>query len=78
MRFQLQKENLVNKFSRALYENRGAIFVGSGISKPSCGIDWLELLKPMAKELDISLHNKDDLPLIAQYMLMPIVETEAL
>ncbi|HBC95014.1 MAG TPA: hypothetical protein DCZ10_19495 [Pelotomaculum sp.] len=65
----MQKENLINKFSRALYENRGAIFVGAGISKPSCGIDWLELLKPMAKELGISLHRRDDLPQIAQYIV---------
>lgn len=65
----MKKSTLIYKFSKALYENRGVIFVGSGISKPSCGIDWFELIKPFSEELGITIDEKDDLPLIAQYVV---------
>lgn len=65
----INKKVLVNKFAKALYENRGVIFVGSGISKPSCGKDWLDLLMPMAGRLGITINEKDNLPLIAQYIV---------
>ncbi|MDD2586011.1 MAG: SIR2 family protein [Syntrophomonadaceae bacterium] len=66
----MNKETFINKISDALYENRGVIFVGSGISKPSTAVDWFELLKPLADDLGIVIDNEhDDLPLIAQYIV---------
>ena len=66
----LNKETLINKVSEALYENRGAIFVGSGISAPSAKVDWFRLLSPFTEDLGIKLdNNHDDLPLIAQYIV---------
>ena len=66
----LNKETFINKVSETLYENRGVIFVGSGISFPSTNIDWFKLLDHFAKDLGIKLdENHDDLPLIAQYIV---------
>lgn len=66
----MNKEILINKISEALYENRGVIFVGSGISFPSTKVDWVRLLSPFAEDLGIKLDkNNDDLPLIAQYIV---------
>lgn len=68
--YRLRKETLINKISDALYENRGVIFVGSGISVSSTKVDWFELLKPLSDDLDIVIDNEhDDLPLIAQYIV---------
>ncbi|SHE81755.1 SIR2-like domain-containing protein [Desulforamulus putei DSM 12395] len=63
------KKYLINRFSKALYENRGAIFVGSGISKESCGVDWYGLLQPFSENLGIQIKRDDELPLIAQYIV---------
>jgi hypothetical protein len=66
----MEKNFLINKFSEALYQNRAAIFVGTGISQPSCGIDWYALLKPLAAELGIIPDNDtDNLALISQYIV---------
>ncbi|MFZ3102823.1 MAG: SIR2 family protein [Desulfitobacteriaceae bacterium] len=66
----MDKLTLINKFSEALYQNRATIFVGTGISLPSCGIGWYELLKPLAAELGISPNNDtDDFALISQYIV---------
>lgn len=68
--YRLRKETVINKVSDALYENRGVIFVGSGISVSSTKVDWFELLKPLSDELNIVIDNEhDDLPLIAQYVV---------
>jgi hypothetical protein len=66
----LNKKTLIGKVSDALYENRGVIFIGSGISAPSTQVNWFELLKPLADDLGIELDGEhDDLPLIAQYIV---------
>ena len=66
----LTKETLISKVSDALFENRGVIFIGSGISAPSTQVNWFDLLKPLAEDLKIELDDEhDDLPLIAQYIV---------
>ncbi len=66
----MNKQTLINKFSQALQNDCGAIFVGSGISFPSTKIDWFKLLEPLINEIDIKIDNeKDDLPQIAQYIV---------
>lgn len=66
----LNKETLINKVSEALYDNRGIIFVGSGISAPSTKVNWFELLNPLADELNITIDKEhDDLTAIAQYIV---------
>ena len=66
----LQRQDLINEFSKALIEGRGAVFVGAGISTPSGVPGWAALLRGMAKtRLGIQLNPEDDLPLIAQHIV---------
>jgi hypothetical protein len=66
----LQPRDVINEFSKALVEGRGAVFVGSGISTPSGVPGWADLLRGMAEtRLRIQLKADDDLPLIAQHIV---------
>lgn len=65
----MRRENLINRFSDALKNGCGSIFVGSGISYESTKVDWFKLLKPLTDELNIKIDTNDDLPLIAQYIV---------
>jgi len=66
----LQPDDVINEFSKALVEGRGAVFVGAGLSTPSGVPGWEDLLRGIAKtRLGIQLTPSDDLPLIAQYIV---------
>lgn len=66
----MNKETLINRVAEALRTDSGSIFVGSGISHSSTKVDWFELLKPLAEDLEIELcEETDDLPQIAQYVV---------
>lgn len=66
----LQPRDVINEFSKALVEGRGAVFVGAGISTPSGVPGWADLLRGMAEtRLGIQLNPDDDLPLIAQHIV---------
>jgi len=66
----LEPRDVINEFSKALVEGRGAVFVGSGISTPSGVPGWADLLRGMAETLlRIQLKPDDDLPLIAQHIV---------
>lgn len=66
----LQRDEMINEFSKALVEGRGAVFVGAGLSTPSGVPGWGGLLQDMAQtRLGIQLNPNDDLPLIAQHIV---------
>lgn len=66
----LRPQDVINEFSKALVEDRGAVFVGAGISTRSRVPGWADLLRDMAEtRLGIQLNPDDDLPLIAQHIV---------
>lgn len=66
----MDKASLVDWFSRKLFENDGALLVGAGISVPSGGPSWLNIMKPLAlRYLDMEISETDNLPQIAQYIV---------
>lgn len=66
----LKPRDVINEFSKALVEGRGAVFVGAGLSTPSGVPGWMNLLQGMAEtRLGIQLNPGDDLPLIAQHIV---------
>lgn len=66
----LQPRDVINEFSKALVEGRGAVFIGAGLSTPSGVPGWADLLRGMAEtRLGIQLKPDDDLPLIAQHIV---------
>lgn len=65
----MNKTDFVKMTSKALYENRCDIFVGSGLSIPSGCPSWIELIRPLARDVGIEIDESDNMPLIAQFIL---------
>ena len=55
------------EFSKEIIENNAAIFAGAGLSVPVGYVNWIELLRPLAEELDIDINRENDLVSLAQY-----------
>lgn len=65
----VELERLIDGFSRDAFHRQAAWFVGAGASRPSKLAGWVDLLKPLGRELGITVTDKDDLPAIAQYYI---------
>ncbi|MER9485063.1 SIR2 family protein [Mesorhizobium sp. M0563] len=65
----VELENVVDSFSRAAFHGNAAWFVGAGTSRASNLSGWVDLLKPLGKELGVTVTADDDLPAIAQYSI---------
>lgn len=61
------KRSFITKFTQELQENNVAIFAGAGLSIPSGYLNWKELLRPLAQEIDIDIEKEHDLVSVAQY-----------
>src|SRR5690625_919456 len=62
------KKNFVNEYVKALNNERGALFAGAGLSIPSGGISWSELLREEANSIGIDVSREDDLISVAQFI----------
>ena len=63
----VKKEELVRKFVKAIREGNAAIFAGAGLSRPSGYVDWKELLRPLAFDIDLDVDKEKDLLSLAQF-----------
>ena len=61
------KKELVTKFTKAIREGNAAIFAGAGLSRLSGYVDWQNLLRPLADEIDLDVDKENDLVAVAQY-----------
>jgi hypothetical protein len=60
-------EEFIDDYVAALRQNTAAVFLGAGMSK-TCGyVDWAELMKPVAKHLELDVARETDYALLAQY-----------
>ena len=60
-------EEFIDDYVTALRQNTAAVFLGAGMSK-TCGyVDWAELMKPVAKHLELDVSRETDYALLAQY-----------
>ena len=57
----------VDIYTKALKENNAAIFAGAGLSIPAGFVDWKNLLRDIAKDLNLDIDKENDLIAIAQY-----------
>ena len=48
-------ETFYGHFEKALEEGYAALFAGAGLSRPSGFVDWKELLRDIAIELDLDV-----------------------
>lgn len=61
------QSRLVELLSGELEQGNLAIFAGAGFSRPAGFVDWKELLRPIADDLDLDVEKEWDLVTLAQY-----------
>lgn len=59
--------NFVSDFLGEIIQGNAAIFVGAGLSVPAGYVDWRNLLRPLAKDLDLNIDLESDLVAVAQF-----------
>lgn len=63
----IQKEVFIKKYLKALNNGDAAIFAGAGLSASSGCVNWKQLLRGIAEELELDIEQESDLVAIAQY-----------
>lgn len=67
MNFTRIQESFINEYVKAIQDGNAAIFAGAGLSA-ACGfINWKELLRDLAEDLNLNIDKETDLVSIAQY-----------
>lgn len=59
----------IQRFLSELEEHNVAIFAGAGLSSSAGYVDWKELLRPLADELNLDIDEEQDLVGVAQFYL---------
>ncbi|MDT8878896.1 SIR2 family protein [Halomonas saccharevitans] len=62
-----EQERLVKKLVKELNSGTLAVFAGAGLSMPAGYVNWRELLRPIAEEIELSIEKETDLVTLAQY-----------
>ncbi len=58
---------LLDAFQKALDEGTAAFFVGAGMSRGAGFVDWRDLIRDIATDLDLDVDRETDLIALAQY-----------
>ena len=61
------KDILLREYTAALRDGTAAMFIGAGISRAAGFVDWKQLLKEIAEELDLDIDRESDLVALAQF-----------
>ena len=57
----------IDKFVKEIRDNSASVFIGAGFSRSAGYVDWKNLLKNVAKELELDVDKEYDLVSLAQY-----------
>jgi hypothetical protein len=60
-------EQFVDDYFAEVEAGNAAVFAGAGLSVPAGYVDWRELLRPLARELNLDLEFETDLVAVAQF-----------
>ena len=63
----IRKEVFIKNYIKALNNGDAAVFAGAGLSAPSGCVNWKQLLREIAEELQLDIEKESDLVAIAQY-----------
>lgn len=63
----ISKDIFIKKYLKSLENGDAAIFAGAGLSVPSGCVNWKDLLREIAEELQLDIDKESDLVTIAQY-----------
>lgn len=59
--------SFIDKYVKEIKDNNAAMFVGAGFSKSAGYVDWKNLLKSIAEDLELDVEKEYDLISLAQY-----------
>ncbi len=62
-------KQLLRKYIDAMHEGDAALFIGAGMSHPHGFVNWKELMRNCAKELNLDIDREHDVVAVAQYYL---------
>ncbi|TWT95397.1 hypothetical protein Pla108_35450 [Botrimarina colliarenosi] len=57
----------IKEYTRALREGDAAVFAGAGVSRAAGYVDWKQLLREIAQDLELDVDRESDLVALAQY-----------
>jgi hypothetical protein len=60
-------KQFVERFLKEIVEGNAAVFAGAGLSAPAGFVNWRELLRPIAEELDLDADIETDFVALAQF-----------
>ncbi|WP_455105172.1 SIR2 family protein [Peptostreptococcus sp.] len=63
----IKKEELIRNYVKAIREGNAAVFAGSGLSRSSGYVDWKELIRPLAKDIELDVDKETDMLSVAQF-----------
>jgi NAD-dependent SIR2 family protein deacetylase len=69
MGFGREVESFIENYLKPLEDGNAAIFAGAGLSVPSGYVDWRNLLRNLAKEIDLDVDKEHDLASLTQYFI---------
>ena len=62
-------ERFIRDYLKEIREYNAAVFAGAGLSAPAGYVNWSELLRPVADDLELDIERETDLVAVAQYYL---------
>lgn len=65
--FDRNVSRFIDEYFEELDAGNAAIFAGAGLSVPAGFVDWRDLLRPLANELDLDIDLESDLVAVAQF-----------
>lgn len=60
-------KQFVERYLKEIIEGNAAVFAGAGLSAPAGFVNWRELLRPIAEELDLNADIETDFVALAQF-----------
>lgn len=63
----VSRNTLIRKYTGAIREGNAGIFAGAGLSRASGYVDWKNLLRPLAKDVELDIEKEKDFLSVAQY-----------
>ena len=67
MEFSKEQKKFINEFVIEINNGDAAIFAGAGLSAAAGFINWKELLRDLAEEINLEIEKEYDYVAIAQY-----------
>ncbi|MEW4286257.1 SIR2 family protein [Priestia koreensis] len=67
MNFDPSIKEFLRTYVKAIQDSNAAIFAGAGLSRPAGYVDWKELLREIAEDLQLNIDQEVDLIALAQY-----------